>query len=318
MTPESGSSTGVLLIVATPIGNLGDISERGLEALRAADLVVSEDTRRAAKLLSAFGIGTPTESFHGDSSTGKRDAIVGRLLAGATVAYVTDAGTPTVSDPGAELVSAAVAAGVAVYPIPGPSAITAALSVSAINADRFVFLGYPPRKGAERHEFFRTVLASAHTVVLYEAPTRIACTLEDLSRIEPERECVVCRELTKRFEETLRGSVQTLAEHFVAAQPRGEFVVVIKGTGHEPATTEVDEGRVRQALGRMLAAGMPVRVCAEVVAGLTGLSRNDAYSIALEVREGATEHSPSDRPPHPPAPSPYPEGSSDLGDGANG
>ena len=285
MTPESGSSSGMLLIVATPIGNLGDISERALEALRAADLVVSEDTRRSAKLLSAFGIGTPTESFHGDSTAGKRDAIVRRLSGGATVAYVTDAGTPTISDPGAELVKAAVEAGIAVYPIPGPSAITAALSICGFNADRFAFLGYPPRKGHEREEFFRSALASPVTVLFYEAPTRIASTLADIAGIEPERACVVCRELTKRFEQTLRGPVQALSEHFAACEPRGEFVVVLESAGRDHETVETDEQSVRTALAQMLAAGMPVRACADVISAITPISRNDAYAMALQVRD---------------------------------
>lgn len=296
MTTRPGSSSGMLLIVATPIGNLGDISERALEALRGADLVVAEDTRRIAKLLSAFGIATPTESFHGDSSTGKRDAITRRLTGGATVAYVTDAGTPTISDPGAQLVRAAVEAGAVIQPVPGPSAITAALSICGFNADRFVFPGYPPRKGREREEFLAAALAFPFTVVIYEAPTRIASTLRDIADLEPGRACVVCRELTKRFEETLRGPVEALAEHIAACEPRGEFVVVLEGAEPGQDAPGIDEPGVREALARMLAAGMPVRACADVVARLTALSRNDAYSMALEVREGCAEQGLRERP----------------------
>ncbi len=285
MASSPGSSSGLLLIVATPIGNLGDISERALEALTHCDLVVSEDTRRTGRLLSGFGIATPTESFHGDSGPGKLEAIVRRLLGGATVAYVTDAGTPTISDPGAVLVRAAAEAGVAVCPIPGPSAVTAAISVSGFNADRFVFLGYPPRKTSERAQFLKQALASPHTVVLYEAPTRISTTLHDVAALEPGRACVVCRELTKRFEEILRGSVEAIATHVGATEPKGEFVLVIEGAPNRHEAPSVDETSIVAALEQMLAAGMPVRACADILAALTPVSRNDAYEIALSVRD---------------------------------
>ncbi len=281
-------SSGLLLIVATPIGNLSDISERALEALQYADLIAAEDTRRIAKLMSHFGIEKPTESFHGDSGAAKLERIIERLRQRQIVAYVSDAGTPAVSDPGAKLVRAAVEAGITVCPIPGPSALTAALSASGINADRFLFLGYPPRQGRERAEFFRLVASQPWTVVLYEAPQRLRPTLEELSGIAGDRYAVVGREITKKFEEFVRGPLAELARHFAENEPRGEFVIVIEA-GDEVSEAAVDEAAVRATLQQLLESGVSVKSAADVVARLTSMSRNTAYQMALDVVEESAE-----------------------------
>ncbi len=284
--------SGTLLIVATPLGNLGDITERALDALRQADLVAAEDTRRASQLLSHFGISKPTESFHGDSDDRKTARLVKRLLSGDTVAYVSDAGTPTISDPGAALVASAVEAGIVVSPIPGPSAITTALSASGLNADRFEFWGYPPRKKGEKEEFIRTILTRPHTVVIYEAPSRVVHTLGLLAGSAVTRRCAVCRELTKKFEEFVRGTLGEAALHFTAHEPRGEFVIVIenaKATDSAQEQTMVTAEAIDTALSEMLANGMPVKAGAKVIAALGLLPKNAAYQRAIELSNPSHE-----------------------------
>ncbi len=276
-------------MVATPIGNLSDISERALEALNSADLIAAEDTRRIAKLLSHFGIQKPTESFHGDSGESKLGRIVERLLGGAVVACVSDAGTPTIADPGADLVRAAMEVGITVCPIPGPSAIAAALSASGINADRFLFLGYPPRKAGDRADFFRLVTSQPWTVVLYEAPHRLCATLQELAQLDPNRYAVVGREISKKFEEFLRGSLGELGEHFSKNEPRGEFVIVVEAGRAEAGQARADKSVVGSALVQLLEAGMSVRSTADIVTKLTSMPRNEVYAMALAAARASEE-----------------------------
>lgn len=282
MTARSRQHSGLLLVVATPIGNLGDISERALEALHSSDLIAAEDTRRIAKLLMHFGIQKPLESFHGDSTEGKLVRLIERLQAGQTIAYVSDAGTPTIADPGAALVRRAAEVNVTISPIPGPSAVTAALSASGLNADRFVFLGYPPRKASERVEFATQAVSQPWTVVLCEAPSRVAATVADLAKAAPDRYAVIARELTKRFEQFLRGSLTQLAEQLATDQPRGEFVIMLQAA---PTTAEIehDEAAMRAGIEKLLQAGASVRGAADIVSTLTGLPRNSAYDLALQI-----------------------------------
>ena len=198
---------GTLYIVSTPIGNLGDLSARALETLRSADAILAEDTRHTRALLSHFDLHTPLESYHEHNEAASTPGLVGRLQLGATLALVSDAGTPLLSDPGARLVRAAAAAGIAVVPIPGASALLAALVGAALSADRFTFFGFVPRKGPERRSLLADVAALRHTAVLYEAPGRVAETLDDLAAAGAGgREAVVARELTKQFEEFRRGT----------------------------------------------------------------------------------------------------------------
>lgn len=215
---------GHLYIVATPIGNLGDISGRAREILSSVDLVLCEDTRVTSRLLAALEITPSTMSFHEHTDPLKRKQIVDRLVNGAKIALVTDAGTPAISDPGGFLVKDAVDAGIEVTPIPGPSAVIAALSVSGFAIDRFTFLGFPPHKKG-RNSFFAEIAGFDHAVVLYESTHRIAKTLEALKELG--RPLVVCRELTKMHETVYRGSAEEILKQLDETSSKGEFVIVI-------------------------------------------------------------------------------------------
>ncbi len=224
-----------LSIVGTPIGNLEDISPRALRMLRASDVILCEDTRVTRKLLGHYGIDVPLVSYHAHSGVTKEDKVLDLLAAGNAVALVSDAGTPAVSDPGARLVAAVYerfGESVPVRAVPGPSAVTAALSVAGVPADSFLFLGFPPHKKGRR-TFFATVAASMHTVVFYESPHRIEKALAALAAEHPDRLVVVCRELTKLYEEVVRGSAADVAARFASHRDtvRGEFVVVVPAAG---------------------------------------------------------------------------------------
>ncbi|MBU2579618.1 16S rRNA (cytidine(1402)-2'-O)-methyltransferase [Patescibacteria group bacterium] len=220
-----------LYIVATPIGNLKDISFRAIETLKKVTLILCEDTRVAQKLLSRYEISKPTVSYHQHSELKKNEYILERLKEGNDLALISDAGTPSISDPGAKLIEFLFEQmpDLEVIPIPGPSALIAALSVSGFSADKFVFLGFPPVK-KKRKKFFEEVANSKHTVVFYESCHRILKTLRELeSVLEPERQIVVCREITKKFETIYKGEVKEVIEKIEKDKTKGEFVVVVKG-----------------------------------------------------------------------------------------
>jgi 16S rRNA (cytidine1402-2'-O)-methyltransferase len=221
-------NTGKLYVVGTPIGNLKDFSERGKQVLSDVDLIACEDTRRTKKLLSHFDIHTPTESYHGDSSDQKRERIIDRVQSGDDIALVSDAGTPGVSDPGMRLVRSARDGGTTVVSVPGPSAITAALSVSGLRGHAFTFLGYAPRK--HKGSFINRIENITHTAIFFESVHRIEGTLAKLAdQLPSEREVVVCRELTKKFESVITGSAEEILDYFNENQDkaRGEFVVLV-------------------------------------------------------------------------------------------
>lgn len=217
-------AAGTLFIVATPIGNLGDISARALETLRSVELVLAEDTRVTAKLLAAYEIKAKVDSFHEHTEVSKLARVVEKLRAGSNMALVTDAGTPGVSDPGGKLVAEAVKADVRVIPIPGASAVVAAVSISGYSSDRFTFVGFPPHKKG-RQTFFKELVEIPHMIVLYESTHRILKTLEALRELD--RSLVVCRELTKLHETIYRGSVDEVLEHLSKTSTKGEFVIVV-------------------------------------------------------------------------------------------
>lgn len=219
--------SGVLYIVATPIGNLNDISLRAIETLRAVDLIACEDTRHTGILLRAHGIGTPTTSFHSYTSDAKRGTLIAQLREGARIALVTDAGMPGISDPGTPLIHGALEAGVPVTVIPGASAVLAALALSGFPTDRFVFEGFLPVKpGARRHKL-EALTGEVRTIILYEAPHRLSKTLAEIEAVFGDIPIAVSRELTKRFEETRRERVSQARAHFEATAPKGEFVLVL-------------------------------------------------------------------------------------------
>ena len=218
--------TGTLFVVATPIGNLEDITVRALRVLREVALIAAEDTRRTAHLLARHAIATPTTSLHAHNEHRKTASLVDRLQSGDSIALVSDAGTPTVSDPGGELVAAAIAAGIRIEPIPGPSAILAALTASGFSYDSFTFLGFPPTKTKERRAWFDRLIQVGGTVVFFEAPHRIVRTLTELGRISGNCPIALGRELTKTHEELVRGPIMEVLERF--PMERGEFTVVAK------------------------------------------------------------------------------------------
>lgn len=277
MTPAAGS--GRLFVVSTPIGNLADFSPRAVETLRHAAVVLAEDTRHSRHLLDYHGIATPMTSYHEHNEARETPRVLARLLAGEDVALISDAGTPLVSDPGARLVHAAIAAGVTVVPVPGASALLAALVAAGLPADRFTFFGFLPRKGRERSAALEDVAGLAHTAVLYEAPSRVAATLAELvGRGAGDRPAAVARELTKQFEEVRRGTVGDLARYYADAPPRGEVVVVL--AGREPAAMDEDAARARARALR--AEGVTARDVARALVEEHGVARNVAYRLAQE------------------------------------
>jgi 16S rRNA (cytidine1402-2'-O)-methyltransferase len=270
---------GTLFVVATPIGNLGDISERALATLRTVAVVAAEDTRVTRKLWSRFGITTPLLSFHAQSDTRRTDELLDRLRAGDDVALVSDAGTPVVSDPGGELVSAWTGEGGSVVPIPGASAVLAALMASGVPAPRWAFEGFLPRKGSERRERLARIAADDRATVLFEAPGRTAATLRDLAAAcGADRRAAMCRELTKLHEEIRRGGLGELAEGALEAPPRGEVTIVVAGTGGMmvvPAPVDLDEAR--RQVAALVAAGHARSDAARQVARETGLPRRELF-----------------------------------------
>ncbi|MCX7925379.1 MAG: 16S rRNA (cytidine(1402)-2'-O)-methyltransferase [Fimbriimonadales bacterium] len=218
---------GVLYVVATPIGNLQDITLRALETLKAVDCIAAEDTRHTKKLLQHYGIETPLISFHQHSGAGRIEQIIRRLQGGESVALVTDAGTPGISDPGGALVEAAHQAGIRVVPVPGASAVTAVLSVAGLPAHRFRFEGFPPRKEGARRRFFENLRGEDAPVVFYESPHRLLKTLQTAYEVLGDCSVVVGRELTKQFEEVFRGRLSEAIAHWQAKPPKGEFVVIV-------------------------------------------------------------------------------------------
>jgi len=272
-----------LYVVATPIGNLGDVTLRALEVLRAVPLIAAEDTRIARRLLARYEIGTRLVSFHAQSGRARLDALLGHLRGGADLALVTDAGTPGVSDPGDELVAAWADEGGLVVPIPGPSALLAALAASAVAGPRWGFEGFLPRTGRERRERLSRIAADDRGVVLFEAPTRLAATLQDLAAAcGGERIAAICRELTKVHEQIRRGALAELVEAVASGEvpARGEIVIVIG-----PASAvELSRDETREALaeGRaqvdgLVAGGLNRSEAARRVALATGLSRRSLY-----------------------------------------
>lgn len=271
--------SGTLFVVATPLGNLGDLSPRAAETLRRVSLVVAEDTRRTRPLLTHAGGKPRLQSFHAHSPPRRLAAILEVLAGGADVALVTDAGTPTVSDPGADLIAGARAQGSDVVVVPGPSAVTAALSGAGLPADRYVFLGFLPRKGPDREALVRLASASALTVVLFEAPTRLAALLADLAAAAgATRRAVVARELTKVHEEFRDGTLGDLAVYYEAHDVRGEVTVVVEGRV-SPTDAPPDETAMRREATRLLAEGVTRRDAVRILMDSYGLTRNDAYRL---------------------------------------
>jgi 16S rRNA (cytidine1402-2'-O)-methyltransferase len=269
-----------LYVVATPIGNLRDITLRALDVLAACDLVLAEDTRVTAKLLSAFGLSKKLERYDEHGAERTRPKALAALAEGARVALVSDAGTPLVSDPGYRLVREAAAAGLPVHPIPGASALLAGLSAAGLPSDRFLFAGFPPPKSAARRGFLAELAGLRATLVFFEGGSRLAASLADMAAVlGPEREAVVCRELTKLYETIVRGPLAGLAGDPQFAAPKGELVVLV-GPGREAEATAADaDAALTEALSRL----KPADAAAEVAKAL-GLNRRDLYKRALSLK----------------------------------
>ena len=276
--------SGALVLVATPIGNLSDLSPRAVEALRAADAICCEDSRRTGRLLAHAGVErrSPLLVVNDHTEVARIGDVLARLARGERVAVVTDAGTPGISDPGERLVRAAVEAGHVVEIVPGPSAAVAALVASGLPTGRFVFEGFLPRKGSGRTQRLTDLATEPRTVVLYEAPHRLARTLADLSAaFGSERRVAIARELTKLHEEIWRGSLSDAAVWAGEHEPRGELVLVVDGApAREPATDD----EIRDAVGAALRRGLTARDAAAEVASTLGVPKRQAYAVAVDVQ----------------------------------
>jgi 16S rRNA (cytidine1402-2'-O)-methyltransferase len=270
-----------LYVVATPLGHLGDLTTRAAEVLRGVDVVAAEDTRRSRTLLEHLGASPRVVSFHAHSDAGRTEELLGLLAEGRSVALVTDAGTPGVSDPGPALVAAVRAKGYAVVPIPGPSAAAVALSAAGLPADRFLFLGFLPRKGADRRELLGRAAREPWSIVFYEAPGRLVALLRDLATVAGgNRHAVVARELTKLHEEFRPGTLAELAAWYDAHEPRGEITLVMAGAPAAPLVMDAEflAAEARRLLGEGLSRKDVVRRLTES----SGLPRNEIYRLVVE------------------------------------
>ena len=270
---------GRLFVVSTPICNMGDFSFRAVETLRNVATILAEDTRHSRRLLDRYEITTPVMAYHEHNEAKLTPRLVERLATGEDLALVTDAGTPLLSDPGARLVRAAADAGIAVVPVPGASALLAALVAAALPAERFTFFGFLPRRGREREAALDELLALRHTAVLYEAPNRVADTLAELDeRGAGDRRAAVAREMTKQFEEVRRGTLAELRTYYEESPPRGEVVIVVAGAPEQVLPEELVRDRARA----LRASGLSVRDVSAALVRELGVARNLAYRVAGE------------------------------------
>jgi len=282
MNQRDDEKKGILYMVATPIGNLEDITVRALRVLKEVDLIAAEDTRHSRILLSAYGIRTPLVSLHEHNERERSALIVSKIESGISVAYVSDAGTPCVSDPGYHLAAAALENGIRVVPVPGPSAVIAALSVCGFPADQFLFYGFLPPKSNRRRRFLESIKDEEQTLIFYESPARIADAMQEIHEVLGDRQVVVARELTKMFEEIRRGRVSVIAAEISGSKARGEFTIIIRGASREPVSItddEIQERLLRLRKGK----SMSVRDAVADVVRQTGLPRKRVYDMALKI-----------------------------------
>ena len=270
---------GTLFIVSTPIGNMGDFSFRAVDILKSVAVVLAEDTRHSKHLLDRYEIATKMAAYHEHNEAKATPGLVARMAAGESMALVSDAGTPLLSDPGSRLVHAAVRAGIPVVPVPGASALLAALVASGISSEKFTFFGFLERTGSDRKAALAELAGLSHTAVLYEAPSRVAGTLGDLVAAGMgSRPVAVAREMTKQFEEVRRGTVGELAAYYKEQESRGEFVIVLGGAVASP----VDDATVRDRVRSLRREGHSAKDTAAIVAKELGVSKNMAYRMTQE------------------------------------
>jgi 16S rRNA (cytidine1402-2'-O)-methyltransferase len=269
-----------LYVVATPIGNLEDISLRALRLLKQVKLIAAEDTRTTRQLLNFYDIKTPLTSYHEHNKRAKLDYLLDRLTQ-EDVALVSEAGMPGLSDPGYELIAAAIRRGISVVPVPGPSAVITALAVSGLPADQFLYLGFLPRRQGPRQRLFKSVIDEPRTLVAFEAPHRVAETLNDALEILGDRKVAVCRELTKVYEEVFRGRLSQAIEHFI--QPRGEFTLVIQGKAEqEPEISR----RIETELRKLYRQGAGAKEAVARLSESSGISKKKLYQAWLKATKG--------------------------------
>jgi len=272
-----------LYVVATPIGNLGDMTRRAVDTLSSVELILCEDTRLTARLCSAYGIATPRAPYHEHNAEAVRPGLISRLKEGSAFALVSDAGTPLISDPGFKLVREARDAGIEIYAVPGPSAVTAALSISGAPTDRVLFAGFLPTKAGARNRVLREVASVKATLLFYESPARLAESLAAMANVLGDRRAAVARELTKMHEEVVESSLSGLASRYADAPPKGEIIVIVHPPETEAAEPEEIERLLLEALGEF-----SLRDAVENVAVATGAPRKSVYAMALALRTGAT------------------------------
>jgi len=277
---------GMLYMCATPIGNLEDMTYRAVRVLSEVDVIAAEDTRHTRKLLSHFEIHTRLVSYHEHNKVTRGPEIIERLLAGEDVAVVSDAGLPGISDPGSDLVQLAIEAGIQVVPLPGANAALSALVSSGLDTTMFTFIGFLPKNKKKRRELLSSFAAHPYTMLFYESPHRIKQTLTELSGAFGERPAVAARELTKKFEEFIRGSLKTLADHFAENDPRGEFTLIVGGQtsddGLELPETDGEEFTLEEAVMRLMATGVAKKEAIKTIALKRGLSKREVYQATLE------------------------------------
>ncbi|HEY6805094.1 MAG TPA: 16S rRNA (cytidine(1402)-2'-O)-methyltransferase [Pyrinomonadaceae bacterium] len=268
---------GTLYVVATPIGNLADITQRAIQVLKDVDLIACEDTRHTRKLLQHFGIDTKTISYHEHNETERGKELIYKLEQGTNLAVVSDAGSPAISDPGFKLVRNAIENEIVVVPVPGPSALIAALTAAGLPTDEFFFAGFLPAKSVARQTRLRELSAIPGTLIFYEAPHRLSATLKDASETLGEREAVVARELTKLHEELKRGRLSELAEHYSHEEPRGEIVLLIDRTVLKTVESSPENRSIAEVVAQFESAGLDHRTALKKAARELGLSRAEAY-----------------------------------------
>jgi 16S rRNA (cytidine1402-2'-O)-methyltransferase len=304
-TRNHDAAAGVLYVVATPIGNLEDVSARALRVLGEVAVIACEDTRHSARLLAAHSIRTPTVSYFEHNEDRRTPELIGRLERGESIAIITDAGTPAISDPGYRLVHAALAAGIRVVAVPGPSAVVAAISISGLPSDRFTFEGFLQQRASARRRTLEALRREPRTMVFFEAARRLVPTLTDMAAVfGAAREAAVVREITKTFEENVRGALGELRTHFDSSEPRGEIAIVVAGapassapaalpassrlaTAADIAATAADDtgaSGIAITVEALCDAGLGLKEASAVVAKLTGTSRRETYQAALARR----------------------------------
>lgn len=288
MNEQDGKKQGVLYVVATPIGNLEDITLRALRILKEVDLIAAEDTRHTRILLNAYDIKTPLVSLHEHNEKERSVLIVTKLASGMNVAYVSDAGTPCISDPGYHLVDVAFTNNIRVIPVPGPSAVIAALSVCGLPADQFFFCGFLPPKEGKRRRFLEMIKNIESTLVFYESPARILDALSDINDILGDRQIVLVREATKVFEDIRRGRASELAHDVSGVKSRGEFTVVVQGAVNEPLALSDDDIRAKLTKVRKDQT-LSLRDAVAAVTSETGLPRKKIYDLAVKIHDAHSQ-----------------------------